>query len=376
MGILSKHFEFCNSPQGKAHNESCGKRSRIILTIIIIVIISLGLFFLFDGPYLAGQGLKMLTIRRGMEDAEDLVEEGPVDEETEEFFKLTAEIRRFAFEELGLKETKNYHGYIEIDKDHIVDVVSAVRSDSLQRYTKWYPLIGRVFYRGYFTRLAAEDFAAKLKRRGYDVIIREVDAYSSLGLISDPLYSYMKSYSDYALAEMIIHEMVHSTLWLPGHNEFNEEIAVFIGREAALEFIRRRGAEEGRMEEIAAHRRDYESLLVFFRRLYRRLETRYDATPSKEERLRIKEEILSEEKDFFEENYSRLFSTGRYRRLIEIEWNHALIDLYMQYGAELDLYYRLLEQVDGDIGRATEKILSIDKKGENPRAELAAFIEN
>jgi predicted aminopeptidase len=352
------------------------KRSRLILTILIFAGSIFSLFFLFDGPYLAGQGFKMLMLRRGMQNVEELVENGSVDEETEEFFELTAEIRRFAFDELGLEDTKSYRSYIETERDHIVDVVSAVRSDSLERYTKWYPLVGRVFYRGYFTREAAETFAAKRKKNGYDVLVREVDAYSSLGLISDPLYSYMKSYGDYALAEMIIHEMVHSSLWLPGHNEFNEEIAVFIGREGAMEFIRRRGAEEHRLQEIAAHRRDYESLLVFFRRLYRRLETEYETTPTAAERLRIKEEILSEEKRSFEENYSRLFSTERYRRLLDIEWNHALIDLYLQYGAELDLYYRLLEQSGGDIGRVTERILSIDKKSKDPRAELATFTES
>lgn len=350
----------------------------IRLGIAILLIFLIVLFFRFDLPYLISQGYAMLRIRTGMVDIAELREKTSLAPETAALFDRVERIRRFAEDELGLEDTKSYLSYVEIDKDHIVDVVSAVRADSLERYTRRYPIVGSVFYRGYFHREKAERFAARLREDGYDTIIREVDAYSSLGFLADPLYSYMKSYGEYALARMIIHEMVHSSLWVPNHNEFNEEIASFIGREGALEYIRRRGELEGeeahdRVEEIVRGREDYERLIDFFGSLYRRLEKRYSELPlpeRREERLREKERIIEEAKRGLKKNYGEIFYSDRYRGLLELEWNHALIDLYMQYGGDLSLYYRLLEECSGDIRSATERILSIEKDEKNPREKI------
>ena len=372
---------------GKKHDRKTDGRSRgnrrlrrILMAGAALLVLALMVFAVlrYDLPYLLRQGAAMIEIRSRMQIISELRESRDLDESSERFFSLVEEIRSYAAEELGLRETESYTSYVEIDKDHIVDVVSAVRSDRLERYEKHYPIVGTVFYRGYFDRSGAERFAARLKRRGYDVIIREVEAYSSLGFLADPLYSYMKSYSEYALARMIIHEMVHSSLWIPNHNEFNEEIASFIGREGALEYIRRRGELEGeeahdRVEEIMRGREDYERLIDFFGSLYRRLEKRYSELPlpeRREERLREKERIIGEAKRGLKKNYGEIFYSDRYRGLLELEWNHALIDLYMQYGGDLSLYYRLLEECSGDIHSATERILSIEKDEKNPREKI------
>jgi predicted aminopeptidase len=334
----------------------------------------------YDLPYLLRQGAAMLEARSGMQEISELRESGELDESTRRFFSLVGEIRSYAVGNLGLRNTESYTSYVEFDKDHIVDVVSAVRSDSLRRYEKYYPIVGTVFYRGYFDRRGAERFAARLEERGYDVIIREVDAYSSLGFLADPLYSFMKSYSDYRLAEMIIHEMVHSTLWIPNRNEFNEEIASFIGREGAMDFIRnRRGADAARLEEIRHLRRDYERLVEFFSSLYERLERRYAEYPGpehEEKRLEIKRQEIEEAKRSFRSRYDELFLTDSYEYVAEMEWNHAFIDLYVQYGGDLSLYYRLLEACGRDIAEATELILSVEEDAEEPREEIRRLLSS
>jgi predicted aminopeptidase len=324
----------------------------------------------------------MFRIRSGMREIEGLMEHGArggLDFETGEFFRLAGDIRSFAVHELGLSNTENYTHYVETERDHIVDVVSAVRSDSLERYERTYPIVGRVFYRGYFRRAGAEDFASRLRSRGYDVIIREVDAYSSLGMLADPLYSYMKSYSDYGLAEMIIHEMVHATVWIPGRNEFNEEIATFIGREAAFEFIRRRrDADPARLQQIRNTRRDFERLLEMFRRIYRELEREYAGHPlpeGRDARLKIKERVIGRAKERFTEDYDAMFHTERYARLAETEWNHALIDLYMQYASDLSLYYRLLQLNGGNLRETVHTILDLEDEGD-PEKALRRIIDS
>jgi len=184
----------------------------------------------FEGPYLTSQAVSLIKLHRTAENIDTLIL-SDTEPSSKEFLLLTQDIKKFAIEQLGLKDSTNYNTFIQTDRTYLVDVVSAVRADSLLRYERSYPLIGKVFYKGFFKPEQAERFAAQLHKRGYYVHVRKVSAYSSLGYLRDPLYSYMAHYDVHRLAELLIHEQVHSTIWIPGHNTFNEEIATFIGRE-------------------------------------------------------------------------------------------------------------------------------------------------
>ena len=99
------------------------------------------------------------------------------------------------------------------------------------------PFHGQAPYKGFYERPDALAEAARLKKEGYDVIVRKVDAFSTLGFTKDPVYSFMKKYSPYELASTIIHEQTHATLWVKGQTDFNEELADFVGETGALEWI-------------------------------------------------------------------------------------------------------------------------------------------
>lgn len=310
----------------------------------------------------------MFALLRGSKPIETLLLQDSIDPATKDFLLRAQDIKRYAVEELGLEDTPNYSTFIHTDRKHLVDVVSAVREDSLIRYERTYPLVGKVFYRGYFNREHAEWYAARLKRRGFDVLIRKVGAYSSLGYLTDPLYSYMADYNVHRLAEMIIHEQVHATIWHPGHNVFNEEIAVFIAREGALSYIRSRFGEDPRLiENIEQERRDYETLGGIFTSIYKELNEIYTRTPLREERLAVKERILQQKQEEFSFNYNRLFLTERYAWLKTAVWDHALIDVYIQYGGDLSLYYRLYESLNADLGAMLQFLRTL---GGNPKEML------
>lgn len=334
-------------------------------------------FFIVDGPYLLSQGFSMLRLRTGIRDISKLLQDDYIDPQTREFFLLARDIREFAVEELGLSDTPNYTSYAAVERDYLVDVVSAVRTDSLERYERSYPMVGKVFYRGYFKREQADRFASRLKRKGYDVVIRKVSAFSSLGIVSDPLYSYMAHYDTYRLAEMIIHEQVHSTVWIPGYNNFNEEIATFIGREGAFEYIRRRyGVDSPLIPEIQDSRQDYMSLLNFFLDVYAELEEKYAELPEKNERLRVKTETLERRKSEFSAHFDTLFRTERYTYLKDIEWNHALIDLYAQYGKDLSSYYKLFEHMGGSLFKTSRHLIGFQELGIDPHKALRESLQN
>lgn len=347
------------------------KRKKRIIVLLSLSLMLITLFFSIDGPYIINQGLQLFAIRRNMQDIDALLESMGLEPESRAFFALTKEIRTFAMNELGLMNSPNYSKYVVTDRTYLADVVSAVRADSLERYRRKYPLVGDVFYKGFFNKAQAERFAERLEKRGYDVLLRKVGAYSSLGLIIDPLFTYMRTYPEYKLAEMIIHEQVHATLWIPGQNQFNEEIATFIGREGAAEYIRRKyGADSPAYTHIQLAGRDRETLLAMVLEVYGELQDAYRNVVDKNERLRLKTEILARTKDKFAENYETVFLTGAYSHLIEKEWNLALIDLYLQYNEDLALYYELYESYENDIFSTISTLLSLEK--ENPKQRLRA----
>jgi predicted aminopeptidase len=84
-------------------------------------------------------------------------------------------------------------------------------------------------YQGFYERNDAEAEAKRLKALGYDVIVRKVDNFSTLGFFKDPVYSFLTSYSPGEIANLIIHEQAHATLFVKGQSDFNEEFATFVG---------------------------------------------------------------------------------------------------------------------------------------------------
>lgn len=347
--------------------------ARRFFLIITIVTLTLIFYLLFDGHYLTNQAISLTKLHRTAENIDTLLL-SDIDPSTKEFLLLTQDIKKFAIEQLGLKDSPNYNTFIHTDRRYLVDVVSAVRSDSLLRYERSYPLVGKVFYKGFFQPEQAQRFAAQLQKRGYDVHVRKVSAYSSLGYLRDPLYSYMVHYDVHRLAELLIHEQVHSTIWIPGHNTFNEELATFIGREGALAYIRNKyGADSPLLAKFRDTQQDYATITALFSELHAELESKYSQAPDVLSRLEIKTAVISAAKHHFVQNYDRLFLTPNYRGLQDIEWNHALIDIYVKYGGDLSDYYRLHELLGGDIRSTLEVVRSFK---ENPKTKLQTLLRS
>lgn len=76
-----------------------------------------------------------------------------------------------------------------------------------------------------------------LHEKGYDTYIRPVSAYSTLGWFDDPLLSTMLDADTPTLIETIIHETLHSTIWIKSNVQFNEALATFVGLQGAIDFF-------------------------------------------------------------------------------------------------------------------------------------------
>jgi predicted aminopeptidase len=208
---------------------------------------------------LAGCGVGYVA-RAGYEEARILWRREPIaavlarpdlDPDLRAQLELVGAVRAFASERLGLRVGGQYDSLAAVDADQVVHVVTAAPRTRLEPITWWFPIVGRVPYRGYFDRADAEAFAAALEREGNDAMVRPAVAFSTLGWFDDPLLSTMLDDDPTRLAETVIHELVHATRYVPGQAAFNESLATFVGLCGAERFFAERG-DDGRAARLAA----------------------------------------------------------------------------------------------------------------------------
>src|SRR5579859_870508 len=156
--------------------------------------------------------------------------------------QLVLDARAFAAESVGLRAKQSFTAYTQLQTDTLVLVLSAAYRDRLKEYTWWFPVVGRVPYKGYFDFTAARAAARQMDAEGFDVYLRPSPAFSTLGWFNDPLLSSSLSADTLELANTVIHELTHNTYWAPGQVSFNESFANFVGARGASWFFRTRHA--------------------------------------------------------------------------------------------------------------------------------------
>jgi predicted aminopeptidase len=268
---------------------------------------------------------------------------GDLDEHTRSQLELVLAVRKFAADELGLSVGGSYSSLARVDERQVVYVVSAAPRDRLEPYTWWFPIVGRVPYRGYFDRAAAQREATKLEEEGYDTYLRPSVAFSTLGWFDDPLLSNLLSLERARLAEVVLHELLHNTIYLSGQSSFNESFANFVGSRGAVAFFARDG-ESGPEERATALWEDSLEFSELLGEELARLQKAYDRgiLPQQREAL-----LRAVQADFARHEWR----AGR-SPLAEKTLNNAVLVQYRLYNDRLALFEEAYERNDQDL-RAT-----------------------
>jgi predicted aminopeptidase len=316
--------------------------------------------------YLLKQGASLLQDSTGARPVQSVLDDPATSLDTREFLLRVQDIRRFAVEKVGLKSNDNYTRYKEIGRDHLVDVVQACDAISFDAYQWGYPFLGRLPYRGYYDHSDAEVEAARLKREGYDVLIRSVDAFSTLGFLRDPLYSFMKRYSPFEIASLVIHEQTHATLFLKGQPDFNEEMASFVGDEGAFEWLRvTYGEASPEFRAALDDRADSDLFVSLLQGLAARLAPVYSSGLSREEKLARKKQVIDEFKAGLADSRAAGFRTDAYAHLEKIPLNNAYLSLYRLYTSDVPLLRAWFEQRCGrDLRRFMASMKELAARGD------------
>jgi predicted aminopeptidase len=209
---------------------------KIFLTILVVLIaLTIWQWSLIN--YGARMGYGQLKIIWNAQPVEIFLNDPTFPDSLKAKLRLITEIRKYAIDSLGLKDTENYKTMYDQHGEELMWVVQACEPFKLEPKLWHFPVIGDLPYKGFFEKEKALTERKKLMNENYDVSVRNPGGWSTLGWFTDPILSDMLTRGEGDLAGLIIHEMVHSTLFIKDTADFNENLASFIGDTASYYFI-------------------------------------------------------------------------------------------------------------------------------------------
>jgi len=282
--------------------------------------------------------------------------------------RLAGEVRRFA-ERLGLAVGRQYTSYVDWPGDRVLTTVVAARPGAIDPHGFWFPIVGRVPYKGFFDPELAEREAARLRQDGLDTCVVPVLAYSTLGWLGDPITAPLARLGESRFAETLLHELLHATVYVGGESQFNEGLATFVGQEAVVRFFTERdGLEAGARERLRVEEdRRVAEVLLAFRGRVRALYAREAAGPARDAARAALEQEARDDLAALPLQTRDPLRVAEAARLSD-----ACQALAGTYQSDLAQYDAVLARLDGDLTRFVAEARRVER-ARHPRTVLFAL---
>jgi predicted aminopeptidase len=270
---------------------------------------------------------------------------------TRERLQQVEQIRRFAVGELGLPDNSSYRSYADLERPYVLWNVFAAPEFELEALQSCFPLVGCLNYRGYYAEQDARSYADGLARKGHDVYVGGVAAYSTLGWFSDPVLNTMLRWSETQLAGVIFHELAHQKLYVRDDSSFNESFATAVQEEGVRRWLDHQG--DAALRQAAAdesrRREDFVRLVEATRA---RLQQLYASGQPPEQMRAAKAQAFAE----MRVEYTRLKAGwGAYNGydawFADKDLNNAKLLAVATYHEWVPAFRALLKDADGDLQR-------------------------
>ena len=315
--------------------------------------------------YVARAGYEEARILWRRQPIAEVLAQPDLDPATRAKLELVEPVRAFARDQLGLHVGGSYTSVATVDADQVVHVVTAAPRTRLQPLTWWFPIVGRVPYRGYFDEADAKAFAAELDREGDDTMVRPAVAFSTLGWFDDPILSTMLRDDASGLVETLIHELTHSTRYVPGQVAFNESFAMFVGLNGAERFFTARG-DADTAARVAARWADAQTFSTALAEVVAKLQQAYAAPIDEPARQALFAELQHEVEQ-------RAWRTQEYSAFWRRPINNAVVVHDQLYGERLPLFAAALACHQDDLRATIAAILAELDRHDDPYAAVAAL---
>jgi predicted aminopeptidase len=329
-------------------------RNRLVLALAVLTLVAS--CAACSPAYVVKAGLAEMRILRARQPIHRVLNDTTADEATRAKLAWVLEARRFASERLGIDVGDSYTMYTELESDTLALVLSAAYPDRLQSKTWWFPVVGRVPYKGFFDYDDAFEAQADLEAEGWDTYVRPTAAFSTLGWFNDPLLSSVLRSDDVEVVQTVFHELSHQYLFVPGRVGFNESFATFVGRVAAIEFFCTRqggGPDTVRCDRARARWRDYQRFSVFIDSLVAELRAVYQ-NPSYIAAAKIerRQAVFQEALQRFGDDVQPTLEQFTFQGFRDTPLNNATLLARMRYYHRLPDFASYLQARDGDLTRA------------------------
>jgi len=346
-------------------------------------ILRLFLFFTFVSLSLTGCGNLLYISKLGWHQSlitfhsvpvQEVLEDERVGPETKEKICFIQEVKRYGEEKLGLTRTKSYSKYFEV-KGPVLHVITASEKDCLKLYHWNFPITGKVTYKSFFTKGGVLKEKRFLEGKGYDTFVQQAGTYSTLGWLKDPIFSSMLQWSEVTLANLILHEMTHASIYFKGKSDLNEQMATFVGNQGAINFLIDKYGKGSKEVVKAIHNQEDDILFsLWIDQACQQLSHLYGREISRDEKLRAREEVFQSIKGEFKELKGR-FKTDGYKNFEKVDINNAVLLAYRRYIHRLENFQALYAYFENDLRRVMDFFKEIRTSGEEPSSYLERWMK-
>ena len=345
----------------------------------LIALVGLGLLVLLlitpTGCYLSRAAWEEGKILARRQPIAELVASRTTDSIVRRKLALVLAARQYAKDSIRLATDESFTTYSKLDRDTLVLVLSAAYRDRLEPYTWWFPIVGRVPYKGYFDFEEAKRQAQSFLDRGFDVALRPSSAFSTLGWFNDPLTSTTLARDTLELVNTVIHEVTHNTFYAPGQAVFNESFASFVGARGAAAFFRSRGRPEA-AARVDAEWEDDKLLGDFWTQLASSLDSAYAAHPDDRDwRIAVRDTIyMAARRTLVSEIGPKLKVIGPFY-VQRVPLDNASLLARRVYAKDLHLFDRVYEREGKNLRRTIARIIALARSNkDDPYAALITWL--
>lgn len=311
-------------------------------------------------PYITKQGYFQLKMLSSSIPIKDALRKPTLSSNDRNKLKHIVNVREFAKNQIFLDTHHNYTN-VCLTFNPVLYSVTACPQLSFEPYTWWFPIIGEVPYKGFFEEKDADKEKNRLEALGLEVSKGQIAGYSTLGFFSDPVWPSMLQESDIELTDLIIHELVHATVYINGSADFNESLASFIAKEGTKKYY------QAKLSEVERFYLQKEKYHNFFYKLYLELEKLYEKKLNDDEKRQKKHEIFAS----YEQNAKKEFPQKSFA------WskiNNPFLLSFKRYNSDDEVLNELFLMVNKDFYQFLVEIKRI-KRTKNPQLALKARIK-
>lgn len=320
---------------------------RTLLVVSALAVISSCANFGYYAQSVGGQ-MRVLSKARPIE---ELLADTRTPPELGVKLRTALRIRDYATESLGLPDNDSYRHYADLERPYVLWNVFATPEFSTKLETWCFPIAGCVSYRGYFSESDAEAFAAELRERGYDAVVKGVPAYSTLGWLQDPVLNTVINRSEPDLAALLFHELAHQMVYLRDDSTFNESFATTVEIEGVRRWLEAHdgpgiGAKLAAYEKSRSRRADFVALLMRYRQ---QLDELFRSDLADAEKRAAKAATYAALKSDYQALKISWDGYAGYDRFFARDLNNASLASVAAYTDLVPGFQRLLAQHNGDL---------------------------